>query len=49
VVAWLLIALVTVVIALVGIRSLVLITSVRRGVQRAESVLRRADNAVERR
>jgi tellurite resistance protein len=49
VVAWLLVAVVTVVVVLVGIRSLVLITSVRRGVLRAESVLRRADNAVERR
>lgn len=48
VVAWVFVALVTAVIAAVGIRSLVLITSVRRGVQRAESVLRRADNAVER-
>jgi tellurite resistance protein len=47
-VAWLLVALVTVVIVLVGLRSLVLITSVRRGVLKAESVLRRADNAVER-
>ena len=46
-VAWLLVALVTVVIAAVGIRSLVLITSVRRGILRAESVLRRADRAVE--
>jgi tellurite resistance protein len=47
-VAWLLVALVTVVIVLVGLRSLVLITSVRRGVLKAQSVLRRADNAVER-
>lgn len=49
VIAWLLVALVTVVIVAVGIRSLVLVTSVRRGTQRAESVLRRADRAVERR
>ena len=49
IIAWLLVALVTVVIGLVGIRSLVLVTSVRRGAQRAESVLRRADNAVEHR
>jgi tellurite resistance protein len=48
-VAWVLVALVTVVIVVVGLRSLVLVTSVRRGVLRAESVLRRADNAVERR
>ncbi|WP_431279183.1 transporter [Leifsonia poae] len=47
-VAWTLVALVTVVIVAVGIRSLVLVSSVRRGVLRAESVLRRADNAVER-
>lgn len=46
--AWLLVALVTIVVGLIGIRSLVLVTSVRRGAQRAESVLRRADNAVER-
>ncbi|NQX37162.1 hypothetical protein [Herbiconiux sp. VKM Ac-2851] len=46
--AWFLVALVTVVVILIGIRSLVLVTSVSRGVQRAESVLRRADNAVER-
>lgn len=48
-IAWLVVSLVTVVILAVGIRSLVLITSVRRGVLRAESVLRRADNAVEHR
>ncbi|MFP3465365.1 transporter [Leifsonia sp. SIMBA_070] len=48
-VAWLLVALVTVVILAVAVRSLLLVTSVRRGVQRAEIVLRRADDAVERR
>lgn len=47
VVAWLLIGLVTVVILAVAARSLLLITSVRRGVRRAENVLRHADNAVE--
>lgn len=47
IVAWLLIALVTVVILAVAARSLLLITSVRRGARRAENVLRRADNAVE--
>ncbi|WP_285115644.1 transporter [Leifsonia sp. fls2-241-R2A-40a] len=46
-VAWVLVALVTVVIAAIGVRSLLLVTSVRRGARRAESVLRRADNAVE--
>lgn len=47
-VAWLLVALATVVIAAIGVRSLWLVTSVRRGARRAESVLRRADELVER-
>mgnify|MGYP001059406644 CR=1 FL=1 len=47
-VAWLLVALATVVIAAIGVRSLWLVTSVRRGVRRAEGVLRRADELVER-
>lgn len=47
--AWVLVVLVTVVILAIAGRSLVLVTSVRRGFRRAESVLRRADNAVERR
>lgn len=49
IVAWLLVAVVTAVVLLVAGRSLVLVTSVRRGARRAESVLRRADDAVERR
>ncbi|MGN8024623.1 transporter [Microbacterium sp. 22242] len=48
-VAWLLIVLVTVVILAVAARSLLLITSVRRGARRAEIVLRHADDAVQRR
>lgn len=48
VIAWLLVAIVTAVVVLVGLRSLLLVTGVRRGALRAESVLRRADNAVER-
>jgi tellurite resistance protein len=44
-----LVVIVTVVIVAIGVRSLVLITGVRRGVQRAENVLRRADESVERR
>ncbi|WP_431245537.1 transporter [Leifsonia xyli] len=47
VVAWLLIGVVTAVIGAIAVRSLLLVTSVRRGARRAESVLRRADNAVE--
>ncbi|MGO4299736.1 transporter [Leifsonia sp. RAF41] len=49
VVAWVVVALVTVVIVAVGVRSLLLITSVKLGVRRAENVLRRADDLVERR
>ncbi|MGO4592804.1 transporter [Leifsonia sp. 2TAF2] len=49
VVAWLVVALVTVTVVAIGVRSLLLVTSVRRGARRAESVLRRADTAVERR
>ncbi|MDR6971583.1 transporter [Leifsonia shinshuensis] len=48
-VAWLVVALPTAVVLAVAVRSLVLVTSVRRGARRAESVLRRADAAVERR
>lgn len=48
-VAWLIVALVSVVIVAIAVRSLLLITSVKRGVRRAESVLRRADELVERR
>lgn len=47
VVAWLLVVVVTVVIMAIALRSLVLVTSVRRGARRAENVLRRADNLVE--
>src|SRR6185312_6283047 len=47
VVAWLVVALVTVTVVAIGVRSLLLVTSVRRGARRAESVLRRADTAVE--
>ncbi|WP_348787662.1 transporter [Leifsonia sp. NPDC080035] len=46
-VAWLLVAVVTVVILAVAARSLVLVASVRRGARRAENVLRHADDAVE--
>lgn len=46
-VAWLLVVVVTVVIMAIALRSLVLVTSVRRGARRAENVLRRADNLVE--
>jgi tellurite resistance protein len=45
--AWALVALVTAVILAVAARSVLLITSVRRGVRRAENILRHADNAVE--
>jgi tellurite resistance protein len=48
VLAWLLVALVTAVILAVAARSLLLVTSVQRGARRAEMVLRRADDAVER-
>ncbi len=48
-VAWLLVALASVVIVGIGVRSLWLVTSVRRGARRAEIVLRRADDLVERR
>jgi tellurite resistance protein len=47
IVAWLLITLVTVVVLAVAARSLLLVTSVRRGARRAENVLRHADDAVE--
>lgn len=47
--AWLLVALATVVIVTIGVRSLWLVSSVRRGARRAEIVLRRADDLVERR
>jgi tellurite resistance protein len=46
-VAWLLVALVTIVVLAVAARSLVLVTSVRRGARRAEIALRHADEAVE--
>lgn len=46
-VAWLIVALVTAVILAIATRSLVLVTSVRRGARRAEIALRRADDAVE--
>ena len=37
----------TIVIMAIALRSLVLVTGVRRGARRAENVLRRADNLVE--
>jgi len=46
-VAWLLVVLVTAVIVAIAARSLLLVTSVRRGARRAENVLRRADDLVE--
>ncbi len=46
-VAWVLVGVVTVVILAVAARSIVLVTAVRLGARRAESVLRRADDAVE--
>ncbi|MFF9562951.1 transporter [Leifsonia sp. NPDC014704] len=48
-VAWLLVVIVTAVIVAIAARSLFLVTSVRRGARRAENVLRRADDLVERR
>jgi tellurite resistance protein len=48
-VAYLAAGCVTALIAAIGIRSIVLVTSVRRGVRRAEHTLRRADDAVQRR
>ncbi|NUU06290.1 transporter [Leifsonia sp. C5G2] len=46
-VAWLLVALATAVILAVAVRSVLLVTRVRRGARRAEIALRHADDAVE--
>ncbi|HEY4267349.1 MAG TPA: transporter [Galbitalea sp.] len=48
VVGWIVVGLVTALIAAIGIRSLVLVASVRRGAERAENALRHADDAVAR-